>query len=100
MLLFAVTTTLEKIQRLPVQFWLKAALVIVVFIAGVILLRKLAGMNKAVLAAILLVVGTALGFSWIYERNEPAWATPVVEKLAWFFPTKNTAQKHIEAYRQ
>jgi hypothetical protein len=83
-----------------VQFWLKAALVIVVFIAGVILLRKLAGMNKAVLAAILLVVGTALGFSWIYERNEPAWATPVVEKLAWFFPTKNTAQKHIEAYRQ
>ena len=93
-------TTLEKIQRLPVLFWLKAALVIAVFIAGVILLRKLAGMNKAVLAAILLVVGTALGFSWIYERNEPAWATPVVEKLAWFFPTKNTAQKHIEAYRQ
>jgi hypothetical protein len=88
MMLFAVTTTLEKIQRLPVQFWLKAALVIVVFIAGVILLRKLAGMNKAVLAAVFLVVGTALGFSWIYERNEPAWATPVVEKLANFFPSK------------
>jgi hypothetical protein len=29
-----------------------------------------------------------VGFQWIYERNEPKWATPVVEKLANFFPSK------------
>ena len=89
MLLFA-ATTLEKIQRLPMQFWLKFALVIVAFIAGVIVLKKIAGMNKAVLGGIFFIVVSMLGFTWIYERNEPAWATPVVEKLAHFFPSKGS----------
>ena len=87
MLLLA-ATTLEKIQKLPLQFWLKFALFVLAFIAGVLLLRKIAGMNKAVLGAILFLVLTTLGFQWIYERNEPAWATPVVEKLAGFLPSK------------
>lgn len=87
-MLLAAATTMEKIEKLPVQFWLKAALVIVVFIGGVLLIRKVAGMNKAVLAAVVFVAFTVVGFSWIYERNEPGWATPVVEKLAGFFPSK------------
>lgn len=89
MLLFA-ATTLEKIQRLPMQFWLKFALYIGAFIVGVIVLKKIAGMNKAVLGGILFIVVSMLGFTWIYERNEPAWATPVVEKLANFFPSKGS----------
>ncbi len=84
------TTTMEKLQRVPLQFWLKAALVLVVFVVGVILLKKVAGMNKALLAAIVLVALSVVGFQWIYERNEPAWATPVVEKLANFFPSKGS----------
>ena len=79
---------MEKLQRVPVQFWLKAALAIVIFIVGVIALKKIAGMNKAILGAIVFVLFTVIGFRWIYERNEPAWATPVVEKLANFFPSK------------
>ncbi len=90
MLLLAAATTLEKIQKLPMQFWLKFGLVIAAFIVGVIVLKKIAGMNKAVLGAILFVVVTIMGFNWIYERNEPAWATPVVEKLANFFPSKGS----------
>ena len=90
MLLLVAATTMEKIQRLPVQFWLKAALVIAGFIIGVLVLKKIAGMNKAVLGAVFFVVVTVMGFNWIYERNEPAWATPVVEKLANFFPSKGS----------
>ena len=45
-------------------------------------------MNKAVLGAIFFVVVTVMGFNWIYERNEPSWATPVVEVFAGFFPSK------------
>lgn len=89
MLLIA-ATTLEKLHKLPMQFWIKAGLFIAAFVAGVILLKKIAGMNKAVLGAILFVVVTVMGFNWIYERNEPAWATPVVEKLANFFPSKGS----------
>lgn len=91
MLLLA-ATAMEKLQRVPMQFWLKAALAIVLFVAGVILLKKIAGMNKAILGAIVFVLVTVIGFQWIYERNEPAWATPVVEKLANFFPSKGSYQ--------
>jgi len=45
-------------------------------------------MNKVVLTVIVLIVLSTIGFNWIYQRNEPAWATPVVEKLAGFFPSK------------
>ena len=31
-----------------------------------------------------------VGFNWIYERNEPAFLTPIVEKIAPFFPAKDS----------
>ena len=31
-----------------------------------------------------------IGFNWIYERNEPAWATPTVTWLGGFFPGKGS----------
>lgn len=91
MLLLAVTA-MEKLQKVPMQFWLKAATAVAIFIVAVILIKKIAGMNKAVLGAIVFVLVTVIGFQWIYERNEPAWATPVVEKLANFFPSKGQYQ--------
>lgn len=90
-LLAAVSTNpsvLEKLRDVPPAFWLKVGLAIVAVVVVVIALRKLAQVNKVVLVAVLVVVGSAIGFNWIYERNEPAWATPVVEKLAEFFPSK------------
>lgn len=93
MLLFAAAaapTAMEKLQKVPPAFWLKLGIAVVALIVAVILLRKVAQMNKIVLTIIVLVVFSTIGFSWIYERNEPAWATPVVEKLAGFFPSKGS----------
>ena len=70
--------------------WLRIGGAIVALIALVIILRKVAKMNKVVLGVVVLLVVTFIGFNWIYERNEPAWATPVVQKLATFFPTKDS----------
>lgn len=78
-----------KVQSIPHSVWIKIGIGIAALIAVVIILRKVAKMNKIVLAIIVLLVLTFVGFNWIYERNEPAWATPVVEKLAQFFPNKN-----------
>jgi uncharacterized membrane protein YGL010W len=47
-------------------------------------------MNKVVLAVIVFVVVVIMGFSWVYERNEPAFLTPLVEKIAPFFPSKGS----------
>lgn len=83
-------TALDKLKQIPPAFWLKVGIAVVAIVVAVILLRKIAQMNKVVLTVIVLIVVSTVGFNWIYQRNEPAWATPVVEKLAGFFPSKGS----------
>ena len=83
-------TALDKLKEIPPAFWLKVGLAVLVVVVAVVALRKLAGANKIVLAIVVLLVGSIVGFNWIYERNEPAWATPFVEKVAQFFPAKDS----------
>lgn len=87
--LAAATSALDKIKSIPSSVWLRLALAIGALILLVVVLRKVAKMNKIVLAIVLALVVSIVGFNWIYERNEPAWATPVIDPLAQFLPTKN-----------
>jgi len=82
------SATLDKIAKVPTTFWITAACVVLAIVLLVIFVRFLRGMNKIVLTIIVLVILTVVGFSWIYERNEPAFLTPIIEPLAQFFPTK------------
>jgi MFS superfamily sulfate permease-like transporter len=88
----AATTTVDKLRAIPGDFWLKLVLGIVALVALVIFFRKVAQMNKAVAGIAALLIATFVGFSWIYERNEPRWATPVVGWLGGFFPSKGAYQ--------
>jgi hypothetical protein len=83
-------TALDTLKQLPAMTWLKLAAIVAGFVVIVIFLRKIARMNKVVLAVIVFVVFTIVGFSWVYERNEPAFLTPLVEKIAPFFPSKGS----------
>ena len=44
-------------------------------------------MNKFVLFAVIVVVVMVVGFTWVYERNEPKFMTPFIDSIAPFFPT-------------
>jgi hypothetical protein len=83
-------TALEKLKQIPSAFWWKLGIGVLAIVVAVILLRKLAGANKIIVSVVVIVFVSMIGFSWIYERNEPAWATPIVEKLATFFPAKDS----------
>lgn len=89
MLLLA-ATALEKVKGVPPMFWVKTAAVLIGFIVAIILIQKVWHMNKLVLALIIFVAGSILGFTWVYERNEPAFMTPLIGWIAdsGFFPTK------------
>ena len=76
---------LEKLKQIPTEFWVRIGLGMLAIVAVVIFLRKIA---KVLLAVGVAVGLTIVGFNWIYERNEPPWATPAVQWLAGFFPTK------------
>lgn len=90
MLFFAVqqADTLAKVERVPPDVWLKLGLGIAIFILILYVLRKAAKMNKVLLTVLVLVVGSVLFFSWIYNRNEPKFLTPVINKIAPWFPSK------------
>ena len=62
-------------------------------VALVFFLRKVAQMNKVILAVVVFLVVGIGGFDWIYERDEPVWATPVVSFFAGFLPTKGPPLK-------
>ena len=86
MLLLAVTAV-EKLKTLPPDVWLKVGIAVAVFIAVIFLFRKVMKMNKIIGGIIVFVVGTVVFFSWVYNRNEPKFLTPLMDRLAPFFPS-------------
>jgi len=86
MLLFAVSA-LEKVANVPGRIWLNLAIGILVFFAIVYVVKQAAQVNKIWLAIIVFVIVTLVGFHWIYSRNEPRFLTPLVDKIAPFFPS-------------
>lgn len=91
MLLLAVTA-LEKIKTLPPAIWLKIIIAITAFILTIFLFRRVMKMNKIIAAVIVFVVCTVVFFSWVYNRNEPKFMTPFVERVAPFFPSAGAYQ--------
>lgn len=81
------TSALEKVHTIPPATWLKLGIGIAAFVAVVIVLRVVAKMNKVVLGVVVFVVGATLFFSWVYNRNEPKWLTPVVDVIAPLLPS-------------
>lgn len=86
MSLFAITAY-EKIQKLPPDVWLKLGIAVVAFIVAIMVVRRVMKMNKIIAAVIVFVVVTVVFFSWVYNRNEPKFMTPLVERIAPFFPS-------------
>jgi MFS superfamily sulfate permease-like transporter len=93
MLLLLATSALEKVQTIPPATWVKLGIAIAALVAVVVILRKIAQMNKIILGVLVFVVVTVFFFSWVYNRNEPRWMTPIVDKIAPFFPSAGHYQK-------
>ena len=87
MLLLA-ATTLEKLKAVPTKFWINLGLGLAVVLGTVIIFRYAAKMNKLVLGLIVFLFVAVVGMQWVYERNEPKFMTPYINKIAPFFPSK------------
>ncbi len=86
MLLLAVTA-MEKLKTAPPAVWVKIGIAVAAFIISILVLRRVMKMNKIIAAIIVFVVATVVFFSWVYNRNEPKFLTPLVERIAPFFPS-------------
>lgn len=80
-------SALDKMKTLPPDVWLKIGIAIVAFILVVVIFQRVMKMNKIIASIIVAVVTSIVFFSWVYNRNEPKFLTPIVEKIAPFFPS-------------
>ncbi len=80
-------TAIEKMQTLKPETWLKIGIAVVGFLLAVLLFRRIMRMNKIIAGVVVFVGVSVLFFSWVYNRNEPRFMTPIVEKIAPFFPS-------------
>lgn len=92
MLLLA-ANAFEKVAQVPMQTWLYIGLGILAIVGVVIGFRVLAQVNKLVLFGVLFFGGFIVFVNWVYERNEPAFLSPIIDKLALFLPTKGEYEK-------
>jgi len=89
MTIFAVTAW-EKMKTLPPSVWLKVGVAVAAFVVAVFILRRVMKMNKVIAGVAIFVVTSVVFFSWVYNRNEPKFMTPLVERIAPFFPSANS----------
>jgi glucan phosphoethanolaminetransferase (alkaline phosphatase superfamily) len=80
-------TAVEQLKTLPRDVWLKLGIAIAAFIIAILVFRRVMKMNKIIASIIVFVVGTVVFFSWVYNRNEPKFLTPLVDRIAPFFPS-------------
>lgn len=87
-MLFLAASALEKAAQLPKSFWVNLIMAIGGFIVVVLLVRHAARMNRFVLGMIVFLLLSVVGFQWIFERNEPQFLSPYIDKIAPFFPKR------------
>ena len=84
--LFAVTA-LEKMKTLPPDVWLKIGIGVAAVVIAMFVFRRIMKLNKVIAGVVIFVVVTVVFFSWVYNRNEPRFMTPIVERIAPVFPS-------------
>jgi MFS superfamily sulfate permease-like transporter len=87
MVCFAISAV-EKLNRVPRQNLINLGLGLLVLVVAIILVKLAARMNKFLLFMIIAVTVLVVGFTWVYERNEPKFLTPFIDGIAPFFPTR------------
>lgn len=84
----ATVSTLDKLKTIPPKFWIGIGAVVLCIVAVVVIMRLLAGTNKLILFIVSALVLALVFFNWVYKRSEPKFLTPVVNKIAPFFPSQ------------
>lgn len=81
-------TVSEMSGNLPESDWLRFGILLLVLLAALQVVRLISQVNRSVLLFFFAIGVGSLLTTWVRNRNEPAFLTPVVEAVAPWFPTK------------
>ena len=86
----AQTSLADQAKGISKQTWINLLICVVALIVVVKVWKSLKKLNDFLPYIAAAVAGFLIFFYWIYERSEPKFLTPVIEKIAPFFPNKST----------
>jgi hypothetical protein len=105
-LAFALTTLaaqanfLEKLRRVPSGTWLTLGAWILAVIVIVKLWRGLKTVNDYAPYMAAVFVGVVLFLTMVYNRTEPRFLSPLVDRLTAFLPTKSQQERDLDRLRR
>ena len=93
-------STWDKLKRVPPDTWINLGICVLAVVVIVRLWRGLKKINHYAPWIAAMVAGSIIMCYWVYERTEPQFLTPVVEKLTLFLPTKAKHEQDLEKLRK
>lgn len=93
-------SAMDQLRAVPKQTWINLAICVFAVVAIVKLWKVLRSINEFIPYVAAALGSCLILFYWVYERAEPKFLTPVVEKLVHFFPSKSKQQQLIDEQRR
>ena len=90
----------DRLRVIPPSVWINIGIGVLALILIVRLWRGLKQFNEYAPYFAAAFATFMILFLWVYNRNEPAFLTPVVEKLTYFFPTKSESEQKLDRMRR
>lgn len=90
----------EQLKRVPKETWINIAICVIAVVVIARVWKVLKSINEFIPYIAALLATLLIFFYWVYDRSEPRFLTPVVDKLAPFFPTKGKQQEIQEQRRR
>jgi hypothetical protein len=84
MMVLAVSA-LEKLRQVPLKNLAIFGLIILALILLIFLIKQAAGMNRIIFVIVSGTVVIVLLLNWIFQRTEPKFLTPMIDKIAPMF---------------
>ena len=89
----------QQLERVPKQTWINIGICIVAIVVLVKVWGALKRFNDYAPFFAVAVAGALIFFYWVYERSEPRFLSPVVDRIAPFFPSRGKQQENIDRAR-
>jgi flagellar biosynthesis protein FliQ len=90
----------DQFRSVSKQTWINLAICVLAVVVIVRVWRGLKKINDFVPYIVAVLAAFLIFFYWVYERCEPRFLTPLVEKLAPFFPSKSTQELNEQKRRR
>ena len=90
----------DQLKSIPKETWINIGICVVTVIGIMKAWKALKKVNEFVPYIVAVLAALVIFFYWVYERSEPSFLTPVVDKLAPFFPSKGAQHENIDQRRQ